>query len=782
MNMFRAFALMALALIAAPAFGADGSDPSDPPSIIGRLNYISGQVSFAPGEANNEWRAAPLNRPLTTGDRLWVDNGGRAELHVGSNSVRLAEQTSVDVLAIDDRLVQFGLAQGTLHINLRRPPEGGVFEVAAPHGAVHLTEPGIYRIAVNPSGSSTTVVVRAGHAEILTGASRFAVRANSQVVIPAARVEIVAAARLDEFDRWAEGRDQKRARIAAARYVPPDMTGYEDLDEHGSWRTVATYGTVWVPSRVPAGWAPFRDGHWVWISPWGWTWVDDAPWGFAPAHYGRWVWVDRHWAWAPGPVNVRPVYAPAVVAFIGGSNFSISIGARSAPAVAWVPLGWREPYIPWYRVSPTYVRNVNVAHVRDINVTNIYNIINRRTTVTNIRYVNRDVPSAVTVTSRDVFVNARRVEPARVAAQTIRSAPVVSAAPVAAPERTSFSLAKPGNKPPPSVATREVIAATPPPTRVRDERTAARKDDREKVVAKDEEQRPRVRVLSRDTTQPSAAGDAKPQAERAKGMERDEKSAQKAPEREQKSAQPQEGVDPKAPSQQAERDKGSGREDKAAQQKGQERDQKSQQAERRGPAPGEKPAPQRAEGKGPAGEKPTPQQAERKGPTPGEKPAPQQAEGKGPAGEKPAPQQAERKGPTPGGKPAPQQAEGKGPTGEKPTPQQVERKGTTPGEKPAPQQAEGKGPTGEKPSPQQAERKGPTPGGKPAPQQAEGKGPAGEKPVPQQAERKGPPTGEKERAQEAQRPVPPPAAGGERPPGKVEREDRGKKKSEREAD
>jgi hypothetical protein len=742
MKILRTFALMALAWIAAPAPAADAPDPSDPPSIIGRLNYVSGQVSFAPGEANNEWRAAPLNRPLTTGDRLWVDNGGRAELHVGANSIRLAEQTSVDVLGIDDRLVQFGLAQGTLHINLRRPLEGGVFEVAAPHGAVHLTEPGIYRIAVNPSGSTTTVLVRAGHAEVLTGTSRYAVRANSQVVIPAARVEIVAAARLDEFDRWAEGRDQKRARIMAARYVAPDMTGYEDLDEHGSWRTVATYGTVWVPSRVPKGWAPFRNGHWVWISPWGWTWVDDAPWGFAPAHYGRWVWVDRHWAWAPGPVNVRPVYAPAVVAFIGGANFSVSIGARAAPAVAWVPLGWREPYIPWYRVSPNYVRNVNIAHVRDINVTNIYNIINRRTTVTHIRYVNRDVPSAVTVTSRDVFVNARRVEPARVAAQTLRSAPVVSAAPVAAPEKTSFAAAKPGTKPPPSATTREVIAATPPPARVRDERTgAARKDDREKVVTRSEE-RSRVRVISRDTGRPSAAGDAKQQAERAKGPERDEKSAQKVPD--QKSAQPQKGVDQKTAPQQAERDKGPGREDKAAQQKGPERDRKSQQAE----------------GKGSAGQKPEPRQAERKGPTPGEKPAPQQAEGKGPAGQKP--RQAERKGPTPGEKPAPQQAEGKGPAGQKPEPRQAERKGPTPGEKPAPQQAEGKGPAGQKPEPRQAERKGPTPGEKPAPQQAEGKGP--------------------EKAQEARRAAPPPAAGGERAPGKAEREDRDKKKSERDSD
>jgi hypothetical protein len=681
MKILRTFAVMALAFFAVPSLAAE---PPDPPSVIGRLNYVSGQVSFAPGAANNEWRAAPLNRPLTTGDRLWVDNGGRAEMHVGSNSIRLAEQTSLDILAIDDRLVQLGLAQGTLHIHLRRPLEGGVFEIAAPHGAVHLTQPGIYRVTVESSGATTTVLVRSGHAEVLTGASRFAVRANSQVVIPAARVEIVAAARLDEFDRWAEGRDQKRARIVAARYVPPEVTGYEDLDEHGSWRTVATYGTVWVPSRVPAGWAPFRNGHWVWISPWGWTWVDDAPWGFAPAHYGRWVWVDRYWAWAPGPITVRPVYAPAVVAFIGGANFSVSIGARAAPAVAWVPLGWREPYIPWYRVSPTYVRNVNVAHVRDINVTNIYNITNRNTTVTNIRYVNRNAPSAVTVTSRDVFVNARRVEPVKVPAQTIRSAPVVSAAPVSTPEKTSFAAAKPGNKPPPAAATREVIAATPPPARVRDDReAAARKDDRETVATKGED-RSRVRVISRDTTQPSAAGGTKQQTERAKASERDEKSAQK---------------DQKTGPSQAEREKGTGRDEKAAQQKGSERDQKA-----------------------------SPRRAEReKGPGREDKAAQPQK-----GLEQKAASQAERE---------------KVPSREEKAAQQ---KGPERDRKAAPQQAERKGP--------------PAPGEKPAPPQAQGKGPAGEK------------------SQEARSPAPPPAAGGERLPGKAEREDRGNKKSERETE
>src|SRR5256885_3839541 len=43
------------------------------------------------------------------------------------------------------------------------------------------------------------------------------------------------------------------------------------------------------------------------------SWVDDAPWGFAPFHYGRWTIVGGSWGWVPGPIRVRPWYAPALV-------------------------------------------------------------------------------------------------------------------------------------------------------------------------------------------------------------------------------------------------------------------------------------------------------------------------------------------------------------------------------------------------------------------------------------------------------------------------------------
>src|SRR5579859_3848194 len=97
---------------------------------------------------------------------------------------------------------------------------------------------------------------------------------------------------------------------------------------------------------------------------------------------------------APGVVYVRPVYAPALVAWVGGPHFSIGVGIGGASAVGWFPLGPREVYVPTYPVSRTYVSNVNVSNttVNNTVVNNYYNnvVVNKNTTVINqTTYVNQ---------------------------------------------------------------------------------------------------------------------------------------------------------------------------------------------------------------------------------------------------------------------------------------------------------------------------------------------------------------------------------------------------------
>lgn len=452
-----------LLTVAAATFAAAQNDP---PGRVGRLNYMSGPVSFQPAGVD-DWVDAIPNRPLTTGDRLWTDNNARAELHIGSAALRVYSRTAFEFLNLDDANVQIRLTQGTLSIQLKRLDDSEAFEVDTPNLSFSLLRAGDYRLDVNPDTNETVIFVRGGQGEVTGGGQPFTVHPREQARVHAdGNYDIVGLPPPDGWDNWCIDRDRREDRSDSGRYVSHDMVGWQDLDDNGSWRNVPDYGNVWVPRAMASDWAPYHNGHWAWIEPWGWTWVDDASWGFAPYHYGRWVNVG-YWAWVPGPVAVRPVYAPALVAWVGGSGFSVGVSFGGGPGIGWFPLGPREVYVPSYRASPTYVTRVNTSNttINNINVTNVYNTTN----INNVQYVNRNVPGAVTAIPQSAMASARPVQQVAVAVQArqLQSAQVVNTAPVA-PQRSSVLGRPEGNagrvvQPPPAVVNRPVVAKTTPP-------------------------------------------------------------------------------------------------------------------------------------------------------------------------------------------------------------------------------------------------------------------------------------------------------------------------------
>src|ERR1700722_17813839 len=140
-----------LTLVAATVGLVASNLAADPPARVGRLNLITGSVSFRPASVD-EWAVAEPNRTLTTGDRVWTDNNSRAEVHVGSTAIRLSAQTELDFVNIDDQTVQGRLAQGTVTIHVRSLDDGEVYEIDTPNGAVSLGSAGLYRLAVNEDG------------------------------------------------------------------------------------------------------------------------------------------------------------------------------------------------------------------------------------------------------------------------------------------------------------------------------------------------------------------------------------------------------------------------------------------------------------------------------------------------------------------------------------------------------------------------------------------------------------------------------------------------------
>jgi hypothetical protein len=442
----------------------------DPPTRVARLSYSVGSVSFQPG-GEGDWVQAVQNRPLTTGDNLWADKDSRAELQVGSTSLRIDSETSITFLELDDHTTQVRLSQGSLIFRIRHLDDEDHFEIDTPNSAFVVQRNGEYRVDVNSTGDESDVTVWRGRGEVTGGGASYDVVAGQRARFTGTNEldhEIDQVPQNDDFDEFAFDRDQREDRAESANYISPEVTGYEDLDEYGHWHYVADYGPVWTPVGIGPGWAPYRFGHWVWVEPWGWTWVEDEPWGFAPFHYGRWAFVEGGWCWAPGPIAVRPVYAPAFVAFVGGGGFAVGVGV--GPAVAWFPLAPREVYVPWYRTSRGYVNNVNITNTR-VNVTqvtNVYNttiINNNTTTVNRITYVNQRVPNAVTAVSHDTFANARPVNNnlVKVDERKIAEAPVARNVPVQPVRQSVLGSGRPAAaKPPARVESRQVVATRTP--------------------------------------------------------------------------------------------------------------------------------------------------------------------------------------------------------------------------------------------------------------------------------------------------------------------------------
>jgi hypothetical protein len=355
---------------------------ADPPGRVARLQYMSGSVSVQP-RGTEDWVQGSANRPLTNADNIWADKDSRAELNLGTGLMRMNSETSLTLSNVSDEAAQVQLHQGTLNLHIRHLYGGEIYEIDTPNLAFTVTKSGDYRFDVDPSGDSTLVTVWKGEGEATGKGPAVKVKSGKQARFTGGTSlahQIQDAPRPDGFDEWCQVRDERADRSLSARYVAPGVVGYEDLDTYGTWREVPEYGMVWVPAAVAPDWAPYRYGHWVWIDPWGWTWVDDAPWGFAPFHYGRWVYVGGYWGWAPGPYWVRPWYAPAMVAWFGGPGWGFGFewgwgwGWGPGWGWGWAPLGWGEPFFPWWgRCSRGYFRNVNISNTHITNITNITN-------------------------------------------------------------------------------------------------------------------------------------------------------------------------------------------------------------------------------------------------------------------------------------------------------------------------------------------------------------------------------------------------------------------------
>ncbi|HET7346681.1 MAG TPA: DUF6600 domain-containing protein [Acidobacteriaceae bacterium] len=722
-----AAAILVAAAVPVPALAQDYDDP---PAIAARIAYLHGNVSLE-AQGAQDWSVAPLNYPMVSGDRIYTDQDARAAIQAGSTDVRVGEGTDVTLTNLTEQYQQIGLAQGSIRVRVFGLNPGSTVEVDTPGGAAIIQRPGDYRVNVYPDQQAALVQVFAGEVQIAGPGVNQALEQGDAVQLYGTNpveVGLVEMPYPDDLDRWSMERDRHIQYAASRRYVNPEVPGYDDLDDYGSWTPTSDYGPVWFPRDVDPEWQPYTMGYWTYVQPWGYTWVDEEPWGYAPFHYGRWVhWRDR-WGWVPGPLQVRPVWGPAFVAFVGGGpGFSVGIGGGG---VAWFPLGVGEPYVPWYRCSPRYVRevnitNVNITEIHNVTVVNNYNRfmgdVSRARTINdihvnnNIYVMNRD---HVVAMPDNQFRSGARVN--RVAfhldpqqRQRMASAPInVARPPAAAP-------AHPFAGQPRSDIRRPVARPVLMTTEGRRAATPTSNEHRAPLNLPRPAPPTAIRPAQRAVV-PNVRPAQGPRGERPAGPGFGNREGQPAPN------QPTPGQPGARPGQ------GYGPPPNVGRPGEPNRPEPPGSNERRMPQPGQ-PNPQPGYRPGPP-ERPNPQ-PERPGPQPGYRPAPQ-PERPAPQPERPGPQPGYRPGPPPG-QPNPQPGYRPAPQPERPAPP-PERPGPQPGYRPAPPP--------DRPNPQPEH---PQPGYRPAPQPERPAPPPPVRPAPQPNYRPAP-------QPEPQRPAPQP--------------------------
>jgi hypothetical protein len=321
-----------------------------------RVSFVEGDVSFQRA-GTTEWAAVIENLPLFAGDQIYAGKEARVELQIGRGSyIRLSENTALTVADLRDDAVQFEIPAGAAFIRVEQLAKAFQrFEVDTPNAALLLQQDGLYRINVRGDNDSE-VIVRRGAAEVSTDDGSFKVREGRRLLIDTSangRLEVAYDTTQDDWDIWSTTRDA----TINSQYIndsPDYVTQYEttysdfygvsDLTSYGSWYSDPTYGNCWRPRGVGSGWAPYRQGQWIWTRA-GWTWVSSEPWGWAPYHYGRWVYTPSFgWVWAPGYGRSTPRY----------NNYQWRAYYRWRPAL----VGFfdapspRGHYVGWYPLAP----------------------------------------------------------------------------------------------------------------------------------------------------------------------------------------------------------------------------------------------------------------------------------------------------------------------------------------------------------------------------------------------------------------------------------------------
>ena len=444
--------------------GDDGTGQG--PIRLARFSYVQGSITWRPSDGA-DWSPATVNLPIRQGAQIWVTNGGRAEVQFDDGSLLRLGNGAVATLQTlysdtNGEFTEIKLNEGISALELRHAHS--IYQIDTPLVSINSDGPSKVRVGVD---DSVEIALRSGSATVTGNAGKVVLNPGGYLDLADANAsyDVGSVPSPDSWDNWNDARDREIAQNDG--HLPANIALVAGgLTEYGVWHDDPRYGSVWCPTVVETGWRPYQHGRWVWVEPFGWTWVSSESWGWAPYHYGTWVSEPFGWAWVPGPA--RQYWCPAVVHFSeyrGAVAWcplapaevqypaALSVGFHSGNWSLFFSIGGAAVYYPHNAVycEPRPFNNVIVNRTTSVNnVTNIYNhttivrntTINRNVYLQNTAFVpaNARIASGVTSASVAAFGGRGEYQPQPRAASAFfvrgRSigAPVNGEAPVAGPQ------------------------------------------------------------------------------------------------------------------------------------------------------------------------------------------------------------------------------------------------------------------------------------------------------------------------------------------------------------
>jgi hypothetical protein len=324
--------------------------------LVGRVSHAEGRVSFYVPE-QQDWVAVVKDAPFGTGDALYSEEDGRAELIMPNNTwIRIGGGTQIQLIVLEVDVTGVDVTSGT--VRLYNKSSNTVIKATTPFG--YVTAPAGTRCDLYVGEDSLEVIALKGKVAFVhtpRGIKFEAVEGLSSLVADAEQVTVGEGYGIPDWEKWNRDRDHLWLRRAqqkgeSVQYLPPALRHEAYiLDRYGRWVKVyyeGAYRYFWRPIHVGLGWSPFTVGRWtVWHD--DHCWIPAEPFGYITHHYGNWVLVYGIWYWAPTVVSVGVGFGHTLP-YIGMAWYPGRVGwIHFGIHIGWVPLAPREVYYCHHR-------------------------------------------------------------------------------------------------------------------------------------------------------------------------------------------------------------------------------------------------------------------------------------------------------------------------------------------------------------------------------------------------------------------------------------------------